>query len=150
MGLYTKGMSEWEPRRTIAFSVEFEDNTTFELPTDWQDVFVDEYGFNQRRYPEVADELRVVTGKYYEHRAWPSKFDGQHGRDYDADNFYTHRWDDEASYDSRNPPGMAEIARAVMYLDLRALLMQKNLQELGSHGLVMTVGQLTAELEEDG
>lgn len=143
-------MSEWEPQRTIAFRVEFQDGSIFELPVGWQDVFVDHYGFNPHRYPEVAEELRAVTGKYYTHKAWPSKFDGHGGHDYGSAKFYTHRWEEEAWYDSQSPPSMAEVARAVMYLDLRVLLMQKSLQELGSHGLVMTVGQLAPELEEDG
>jgi hypothetical protein len=61
---------------TLLFDVSFADGSCFILPEAWKAVFVDYYGADSARYPLLAAQLRYVVGKYIEHRAWPSKFDG--------------------------------------------------------------------------
>jgi len=85
-------------------SIPFDDGSVFNLPKEWEDVFVDYFGINPDSYPLVAERLKYVTGKYVGHRAWPSKFDGMDAQaedrkielsDYDNPEFYMQRWEDE-------------------------------------------------------
>jgi hypothetical protein len=143
-------MPEQEPQlpRTIDFAVTFEDGTVFELPLAWHDVFVDEFGFDHHRYPDVALRLREIAERYHAHKAWPSRYDGRFTDDDSSDRYYFQHWDDDDSdepYDPEHPPSMADVAWRVMYQDLRVMLMQKSLQELGSHSLVMTIEQFIQE-----
>src|SRR5712692_1878639 len=82
------------------FRLEFEDGSLFELPKEWEDVFVDYCGQNPKLYARLAERVRFVLGKYIEHRAWPSKFDGigmegvEGDTKFDEDDFYWERWED--------------------------------------------------------
>lgn len=151
-------------------SVEFEDKSRFDLPQEWEDVFVDYYGHDPKFYPEVAGRLKFVTGEYVEHRAWPSKFDGLQyeieedeivkevgDEKYDDPEFYWQPWDKEeiiwGSGDQGRkveiPPSFAEIAEAVMYFSMRSGLLQKYLQQLGSKTRVVNTEQFLKELKDN-
>ena len=140
------------------FAVSFEDGSSFVLPTDWEDVFVSYFGADRRKYGDLADRLRFVVGKYLEHRAWPSKFDGIALEDedalgdskYDSPDFYAESWEDHWAKVSRlssvpgaaetpkdtklhlrtsRPPTWAEIAEDVLYQHMRPGILQKALDE---------------------
>lgn len=151
-------------------SVRFKDRSTFVLPKDWEDVFVDYYGPNPRFYLKVAKRLRFVTGKYIEHEAWPHKLDGlgqlldrgdEEGdildTDYDEPSFYSELWSEwpEAGIDFgiprrkiTNPPKWADVAEAAMYQSMRGGLLQKALQRLGSKTQVIGPKRFLKEIED--
>jgi hypothetical protein len=54
---------------TLLFDVSFADGSYFILPEAWKAVFVDYCGADSAGYPLLAEQLRVVGGKYMEHRA---------------------------------------------------------------------------------
>ncbi|MGH2536017.1 MAG: hypothetical protein ACRDHL_01335, partial [Candidatus Promineifilaceae bacterium] len=58
------------------FSLSFADGSRFVLAEEWEEVFVAYYGADPAAYAPLAERLRTVAGKYNEHQAWPSKFDG--------------------------------------------------------------------------
>ena len=149
-------------------SVGFDDGSLFALPKEWEDVFVDYFGPNPERYPEVIDSLRFVISKYVEHRAWPSKFDGLQwmaedkpipNSAFDDPEFYWEHWDEweeegrewgagEARGRIPNPPTCAQVAEAVMYQQMRGGLLQKALQQLGAPTRVVSAKQFLGELED--
>lgn len=58
------------------FVIEFSNGSRFELPKEWEDVFVDYFGSGESGHAQLAERIRYIVLKYIEHRAWPSKFDG--------------------------------------------------------------------------
>jgi hypothetical protein len=126
------------------FRLEFEDGSLFELPNEWEDVFVDSYGQNPKVYARLAERVRFVLGKYIEHQAWPSKFDGidmeegEGDTKFDEDDFYWERWVDwgEAGreWDGRKilKPTWAEIAEAMLYQSMRRGILQEALDEMAT------------------
>ena len=77
--------------------------------------------------------MRFVVGKYAEHRAMPSKFDGigveeTGDAEYDDPNYYFDLWDEPFRGEPlAEPPGLSQIAEEVLYQSLRSVLMQKAL-----------------------
>ncbi len=152
-------------KRQPLFSVSFDDKTTFILPKDWEDVFVDYYGHDPKLYPEVAESLKWQTGKYVEHKAWPCKFDGiqweiEHREEnptmYDDLEFYWEpwsKWPEEGKEWGvprawiKPPPTYAQVAEAVLYFAMRGGLLQKALQQLGSDTRVVTPEKFLGELK---
>jgi hypothetical protein len=128
------------------FSLSFADGSHFVLPDAWEQVFIAYYGADPAAYPALAEQLVYVVGKYIEHRAWPSKFDGicteTEGEDinqYDDPNFYFEHWDDldtEKLMRGGRPlsvsPTWAEVAEAVLYQSMRAGLLQQALNTLAN------------------
>lgn len=149
------------------FSLSFADGSHFVLPEEWEEVFVATYGADPAAYPPLAERLRYIVGKYIEHRAWPSKFDGlgletespDIGR-YDDPDFYFEHWDDLAregfAWDGRPlsvPPTWTEVAEAVLYFSMRAGLLQQALDRLAKEQgkeapQVVTPEQFLAMLEQ--
>jgi hypothetical protein len=155
-----------DPRRPPMFALSLPDDSEFELPVEWEDVFVDYFGPNPAFHPQVAERLVYVTGKYVEHRAWPSKFDGigfeiESDLRYDDPDFYWEHWDEweEAGLQWGNrtihvPPNWAEVAEAVLYQQMRPGILQKILQQMAEETgrpapRVVTPEQLLRELEAD-
>lgn len=141
--------------RKIDFRIPFPDGSVFVLPKRWEDVFVDTFGFEPARYPEVNERVTFVTGKHVAHRAFPAKGgldgiyrQGKIGWDVedtddalDDPDFYMEHWDDwgpegRALEDRRitNPPTHAQIAEGVMYQLLRGGILQKRLQRRAEGG----------------
>jgi hypothetical protein len=121
------------------FAVDFEDGSRFELPDEWQDVFVDYYGFDAVQYPALADRLRFVTGKYVAFQAWPTKYDGLGLEDlgdaqYDTADHYFELWSEWGTtgrqWGKRTivAPTFADVAEAVMYQSMRSGILGKALQ----------------------
>lgn len=149
------------------FVVSFEDGSRFVLPADWEDVFVSYFGSDTSGYADIAGRLRFVVGKYLEHRAWPSKFDGIAIEDeeaagdskYDSPGFYGeswiewgeegHAWGDQVIH----TPTWAQVAEALLYQHMRSGILQKALDEHakregGKAPRVVTPEQLLVELEQ--
>ena len=158
-----------EPLLKIDFE---EDKSEFILSEEWEDVFVDYFGPNPEVYPTVAQRIRFVAGKYVEHKAWPSKFDGlQYTGDedegkpsvgdekYDDPEFYWEHWDNWTEEDRmwgfgenlrrlEVPPKCAEVAEAVLYQGMRGGLLQKVLQQMGAKTQVVTPKQFLQILDD--
>lgn len=123
------------------FTLTFGDQSTFALPEQWSDVFAEYFGDNPENYARVEVRLRFIVGKYAEHRAFPSKFDGiglddESDRKYDNPDFYFESWDESRALKAAGiekpmrEPTLAEIAEAAMYQTLRLGLMQKALNQM--------------------
>lgn len=112
------------------FSVKLADKSVFNLPKEWESVFIDYYGSGQTNYQVVADRLKFVVQKYVRHKAWPSKYDGigleeiDNDSKYDNPDFYWETW---KSRDKK--PTQAEIADQVMYQSMRVGILNKSLQD---------------------
>jgi hypothetical protein len=145
-------------RHQAVFTVELQDGSVFRLPARWERVFYVKFGNNPQRLRELEERLRFVTSKYYEHRAWPSKFDGLFFDDppegcdpdnfsrYDYDQYYGENWGERAATAlESNPPTMAQVAEAAMYQSLRILLMRQAFKDLGSDVQVLTLDDLASE-----
>ena len=145
---------------TLKFSLRFIDGSVFNLPDGWQEAFIIRLGETNKQILAVKKRMRYVTGKYYEHRAWPSKFDGlsplpegYNNNDdsrYECDDFYLEKWG-EGRYAGlilddpvTNPPAMAKIAEQLMYQVLRITLMQQALRDAGSNTRVISLDDLTS------
>lgn len=136
----------------------FEDGSLFVVPVPWRDVY--EMYFGAADPAELEARLRFVVGKYMEHRAIPTKFDGigvtEEGEArYDDPAYYAERWDDPHSRERLDePPTMATVAKAVLYQAMRVGLLQKMANDYAAeHGTkpirVLTAEQMLAELGED-
>jgi hypothetical protein len=136
----------------------FEDGSLFSVPSGWRDVY--ERYFGATEPVELEARLRFVVGKYWAHRAMPSKFDGvgceeEGDAKYDDPEYYVERWDDPASWEYRGePPSMAEVAEQVLYHSMRSGLMQQALDEYAAERgtkpvRVLTPEELLQELEWD-
>jgi len=143
------------------FIVPFDDGSVFELPEEWEPVFVDYFGPNPESYKAVEVRLRFITGKYMEHKAWPSKFDGigveiSGDEKYDEPNFYWETWEDSLDYRqewSGRAPTWSEVAEAVLYQQMRPGILQKVLQDYAEKTgkpapRVVTPRELLRELED--
>lgn len=159
-----------QPREPL-IKVDFEDGSTFKLPVDWEDVFMDRFGFNQEVYPAVIERLMFVANKYIEHQAWPDKLDGiflgeredELGESkYDTYDYYEEfwcdwgeaglEWGEERIFD---PPTAAQVAKAVMYQQLRIGIMQKALDNYreqygGKYVQVLTPEGFAREIAAQG
>lgn len=149
------------------FVLEFSDGSRFELPTEWEDVFVDYFGEGESGHAQLAERIRYIVLKYIEHRAWPSKFDGITMEEvtddsrYDDPEFYMESWDEwgEAgrAWGKRtiHHPTRSDIAEALLYQAMRGGLMQKALDEYAKEkGIraprVVNPKKFLEELEDDG
>lgn len=152
----------------LFFSVTFPDGSVFNLPREWEDVFVDYYGQNPETYPQVTERLRFVVGKYIEHRAWPTKFDGLQftgeeeeelgDEKYNDPEYYWKHWEnwgeagmewgDRGSRRIIKEPTQADVAEAVIYYSIRGGLLQKALQQMGAKTRVITPRRFLKELED--
>jgi hypothetical protein len=139
----SKGAEPDGSLRPALIEVSFPDGSRFSLPREWEDIVVDAFGHNPDVYGAVAERLRFVTGKYVEHRAWPTKFDGiifTEGptRDewLDDPDFYWEHWeewgDEGRQWGNRviREPTWADVADGVMYKFLRPGILQKALQAM--------------------
>lgn len=148
------------------FVTAFSDGSRFELPTEWEDVFVDYFGAGESGHAQLAERIHYVVSKYIEHRAWPSKFDGITMEEvtddsrYDDPEFYMERWDEwgEAGRawgdHAIHHPTQADIAEALLYQAMRGGLMQKALDEYAKEkGIraprVVKPNKFLKELEDD-
>jgi hypothetical protein len=137
---------------SLHFSVGFEDGSIFVLPQGWSDAFIVKFGSKPAQFHAVEQQLRFIAGKYYEHQAFPSKFDGimfgnePEGYDpdsdsrYDFDEYYLESWGEgfRDFGNTSNPPSLADIGEGVMYQVLRTLLMQAAIKSMGSEIAIMT------------
>ncbi len=154
------------PTRPPLLTVDFPDGSRFSLPQEWEDIFVDAFGHNPDIHGPVAERLRFVTGKYVEHRAWPTKFDGigfPEGRVRDEwlddRDFYWERWEEWGDEGRRwgdrviREPTWADVADGVMYKFLRPGILQKALQTMAERDgrpapRVISAERFLAELED--
>jgi len=155
--------AEQSPNRGIEFSVNFSDNSTFTLPDEMGDVFVDGFGFDQSRYAQVAERLSFVTQKYFEHKSWPNEIDDvfweaafgkealQNDSRFDDDSYYIVPWggDETLNIDAPLSPDMAEIANCLIVLQLLPLILQKEAQELGSGLIVSSAKTIITDIETE-
>jgi hypothetical protein len=123
----------------VKYEFLFEDGSLLSVPAAWRNVY-------ERRYRdmpsgEVDARLRFVAGKYFEHRAMPSKFDGigveATGDDrYDDPAYYVDLWDEPFRGEPlTEPPSMSQIAEEVLYQSIRSGLMQEALDDYAAeHG----------------
>ncbi len=148
------------------FSMDFSDGSRLDLPTEWEDVFVDYFGEGEKGHALLAERIRFIVGKYVEHRAWPSKFDGiamEDARDdsqYDDSEYYFESWDEWGDAGrawarrTLHHPTNADIAEALLYQAMRGGIMQKALNEMAKKDgrrptRVVTPKQFLEELEND-
>ncbi len=134
----------------------FDDGSLFVVPAPWREVY--ERYFGAADPAELEARLRFVVGKYVEHRAIPSKFDGiavtaEDDARYDDPAYYAESWDDQHEWErTERVPTMARIVEGVLYYAMRVGLLQKMANDYAAeHGTkpirVMTVEQL---LEGEG
>lgn len=127
------------------FHADFSDESVFILPKDWEPVFIDYFGANPKNYTAVAERLRFIVQKYKDHSAFPDKFDGFDMEDeiesmtvYDNPRYYYEedrgdwedRWESEHKGEEHNEKKhtMAEIAKQILYLAMRAGVMQQAIE----------------------
>lgn len=107
----------------------FDDGSLFVVPATWRGVY--ERYFGALDPAEFEARLRFVVGKYVEHRAIPSKFDGigiadEGDAKYDDPAFYAEAWDEPMWAEAaRRAPTMASVAEGVLYQAMRVGLFQK-------------------------
>ncbi|HET7701486.1 MAG TPA: hypothetical protein VFM06_11545 [Candidatus Limnocylindria bacterium] len=107
----------------------FDDGSLFVIPATWREVYERYFGALDPAAFEAR--LRLVVGKYVEHRAFPSKFDGigiaeAGDARYDDPNFYAEDWDEPMWGEARErAPTMASVAEGVLYQAMRVGLLQK-------------------------
>lgn len=132
-----------ENNKTSTFSIAFEDGSQFVLPPAWEDVFQKYFGKDPVFYPWVEQQIRFIAKKYFEHQAWPSKFDGlclseeelKDDKKFDDLRYYTEGWDERKLFfndEETKPnktPSLADIAHDVLYQAMRVGLMQKTLDD---------------------
>lgn len=134
----------------------FADGSLFVVPAPWREVY--ERYFGATDPAELEARLRFVVGKYMEHEATPSKFDGigvtaDGDARYDDPAYYAATWDDQDGWErTERRPTMASVAEGVLYYAMRVGLLQKMADDYAAaHGTkpirVVTVEQL---LEESG
>src|SRR5712692_4514290 len=115
----------------------FEDGSLFSVPEPWRDIY--RQRFDAVDPAEFEERLHFVVGKYREHRATPSKFDGigckeEGDAKYDDPAYYFEFWEESREYRSE-PPSMSEIAEGVLYQVMRSGIMQKALDDYAAeHG----------------
>lgn len=148
------------------FIMEFTDGSRFELPTKWEDVFVDYFGEGESGHAQLAERIHSIVSKYIEHRAWSSKFDGITMEEvtddsrYDDPEFYMESWDEwgaaGCAWGKRtiHHPTRSDIAEALLYQAMRGGLMQKALDEYAKEkGIraprVVNPKKFLKELEDD-
>ena len=107
----------------------------------------------------LGERVRFVTGKYIEHCAWPSKFDGitfgeeelEGDRRFDDPDFYWEHWDDWGEAGRRwgdstiHTPTSAEVAEAVLYQSMRLGILQKAFNEIAKKDGTKPIRVLTPE-----
>jgi hypothetical protein len=123
----------------VKYEFLFEDGSLLSVPAAWRDVY--ERRFAATPPKQLEARLRFVVGKYIEHRAMPSKFDGigvEEAGDakYDDPAYYFDLWDDPLwGSPLAETPSMSQIAEEVLYQRLRSGLMQKALDQYAAeHG----------------
>jgi len=131
----------------VQYEFLFEGGSLLSVPEPWRDVYgrylgaVDPAEFEQR--------LRFVVGKYREHRAIPTKFDGigckeEGDAKYDDPAYYFELWEESREYRNESPR-MSEIAEGVLYQDMRSGIMQKTLDDYAAEHGTMPVRVVTPE-----
>ena len=136
----------------------FDDGSLLVVPAPWREVY--ERYFGALDPAEFETRLRFVVGKYMEHKATPSKFDGigvteEGDAKYDDPAFYAEGWDDAIDLDDvRQSPTMASLAEALLYQAMRVGLLQKMADDYAAeHGTkpirVITPDELNQLLDED-
>lgn len=129
------------------------------MPKEWEKAF--DARLAPLGHAVVEERLRFLVGKYWEHGATPSKFDGLACDAFTPNGKYknphTHEGDDcydcDAYYGEDGSPDttLAELAEGVIYQQLRTTLMQQIFDEYAAaHGTkpvrVITPDQLLEEL----
>ena len=136
----------------------FDDGSLFVVPAPWREVYERSFGAID---PDAFEErLRFVVGKYREHGAMPSKFDGigvttDGDAKYDDPAYYADGWDDDAHLDgAAATPTMASVAEGVLYYAMRVGLLQKVVDDYAAeHGTkpirVVSLDELAQDLDEE-
>lgn len=141
----------------MRYEFHFDDGSLFVVPAPWREVY--ERYFGALDPAEFEARLRFLVGKYVEHRANPSKFDGigiseETDTKYDDPAFYAEGWDDAVALESvRTAPTMASLAEGVLYQAMRVGLLQKMADDYAAeHGTkpirVITLDELLHEEPE--
>ncbi len=124
------------PEKSL-FHVDFPDESLFILPKEWEGVFVDYFGPNPNNYAIISDRLNLISGKYREHNAFPSKADGMAVKDksmgrYDDPKYYVGDpvLDDPKYAKHLSKHTLAEIAKQILYIAIKPGLVQKTMQEV--------------------
>jgi hypothetical protein len=136
----------------------FDDGSLFVIPAAWREVY--ERYFGALDPAELEARLRFVVGKYVEHRAIPSKFDGigvaeEGDAKYDDPAFYAEGWDEPMWAEAgERAPTMASVAEAVLYQAMRVGLLQKMADDYAAeHGTkplrVISIDQLDLDEEAE-
>lgn len=145
-------------RCSMRYEFLFDDGSLFVVPSAWHEVY--ERYFGAVDPAEFEARLRFVVGKYKQHRATPSKFDGigvaEHGdAKYDDPAFYAEGWDDAIALEGIRPaPTMASLAEGVLCNAMRVGLLQKVADDYAAqHGTkpirVISLDQLDDLLDEE-
>ncbi len=134
------------------FQVAFDDGSEYKLPQGLEAALADYAGQNPKILPALAGRTKFLASKYFEHCAWPCKFDGigmgkegykmnDHAQ-LDNPGFYYLKWhevvvEDDAPWKDDGsttwreftiPPKKSDIAEALFYIAMRPLLLQTILQ----------------------
>lgn len=129
----------------------FEDGSRFAVPEDWREVY--ERRLKRVDAAEFEARLRFLIGKYLEHRATPSTYDGmvcpiEGDARFDDQRFYFDTWDNpwnEGSFRAEAPPSVAAMAERVLYHILRPELLQQALDRLSAERSQTPPRVMTAE-----